>query len=61
MSTSAGAQLLAYLVVLVALALPLARMIEAVMAGRFALGRLLEAPLYRLAGIRPAHESGWLR
>ena len=44
MSTSAGAQLLAYLVVLVALALPLARMIEAVMAGGFALGRLQGAP-----------------
>jgi hypothetical protein len=60
---SAGAwlQLVVYLAVLLALAWPLARWIDAVMAGRFALGRRLEAPLFRAAGIRPDHESGWLR
>ena len=31
------------------------------MAGRFALGQRLEAPLWRLAGVDPAQESGWLR
>jgi potassium-transporting ATPase potassium-binding subunit len=46
---------------LLALAWPLALLIDTVMAGRFALGRRLEAPLFRLAGIRPECESGWLR
>jgi len=54
-------QLAAYLALLLALAWPLARMIDVVMAGRFGLGRRLEAPLFRLAGVRPEHESGWLR
>jgi len=53
-------QLVAFLVLLLALALPLARLIDAVMAGRFALGRRLEAPLFRIAGVRPERESGWL-
>lgn len=61
MITSAWMQLTVYLAVLLALAWPLARMIEAVMAGRFALGRKLEAPLFHLAGVREDRESGWLR
>ena len=61
MSAAAAMQLLAYLALLLALAWPLARMIDAVMAGRFALGRRLEGPLFRLCGIRAGHESGWLR
>ena len=46
-------QLVVYLAVLLALAWPLARLIDAVMAGRFALGRRLEAPLFRVAGVQP--------
>ena len=61
MTTQAWLQLLVYMVVLVALAWPLARMITAVMDGKFAFGKRLEAPLYKLAGVRPDHESGWLR
>ncbi len=61
MNANAWMQLVAYLAVLLALAWPLARMIDTVMAGRFALGRRLESPLFRAAGIRPDHESGWLR
>jgi len=60
-NANAWMQLLAFLALLLALAWPLARMIDAVMAGRFALGRRLEAPLFRLAGIRPEQESAWLR
>jgi len=60
-NASAWAQLVVYLAVLLALAWPLARLIDAVMAGRFALGRRLESPLFRMAGIRPEQESGWLR
>lgn len=30
------------------------------MQGRFALGRRIEAPLYRLAGVDPEREQGWL-
>ncbi len=53
--------LVVYLGVLVVLAWPLARWIHRVMAGRFGVGQRVEAPLYRLAGVRPDHESGWLR
>jgi len=60
-NASAWTQLVVYLAVLLALAWPLARLIDAVMAGRFALGRRLESPLFRMAGIRPEQESGWLR
>jgi potassium-transporting ATPase potassium-binding subunit len=54
-------QLIAYLAVLLLAAWPLARAIDAVMAGRFALGRRLEAPLLRLAGVEPDAEHDWLR
>lgn len=60
MNTAAWMQLIAYLVVLLALAWPLARAIDAVMQGRFALGQRLEAPLYRLAGVDPQREQAWL-
>ncbi len=61
MSTGAWLQLAVFLALLLALAWPLARMIDAVMAGRFALGRRLEAPLFKLAGVRAGEETGWLR
>jgi potassium-transporting ATPase potassium-binding subunit len=60
-NANAWMQLLAYLALLLALAWPLARMIDTVMAGRFGLGRRLEAPLFRLAGVRVENESTWLR
>jgi len=60
--TSAEAMLIGvFLAVLLALAWPLAGLLDAVLAGRFALGRRIEAPLLRLAGVRPEVESGWLR
>jgi len=61
MNGSSWALLLVYLAVLLALAWPLARWIDAVMDGRFAFGRRIEAPLYRLTGVNAEHESGWLR
>lgn len=61
MNALAWLQLAVFLALLLALAWPLARAIDAVMAGRFALGRRIEAPLWRLAGVRPERESGWLR
>ncbi len=61
MSAAAWIQLAVFLALLLALAWPLAKMIDAVMAGRFAWGRLVEAPLFRLAGVRSQQESGWLR
>ena len=61
MSGPAWLQLAVFLGLLIALAWPLSRAIDAVMAGRFALGQRLEAPLWQLAGIRPEQESGWLR
>ena len=32
---------------------------HSVVDGRFAIGRRIEAPLYRLAGVRPDEEQGW--
>ena len=61
MSTGAWLQLAVFLALLLALAWPLARGIDAVMAGRFALGRRLEGPLFKLAGVRAEEETGWLR
>ena len=53
-------QLAAYLALLLLLAWPLARGMDAVIAGRFAWGRRIEAPLYRLAGVDADREQGWL-
>jgi K+-transporting ATPase ATPase A chain len=61
MTMQAWLLLLVFMTVLVALAWPLARVVTVVMEGKFALGKRLEAPLYRLAGIRPQTESNWLR
>jgi len=61
MNLSAWLQLAVFLITLLALAWPLGRVIEAVLAGRFVLGTRIEAPLWRLAGVRPERESGWLR
>jgi K+-transporting ATPase ATPase A chain len=61
MNTLAWFQLLVFLALLLALAWPLARAIDAVMAGRFVLGQRFEAPLWRLAGVKPGLETGWLR
>jgi K+-transporting ATPase ATPase A chain len=61
MTTGAVVQLAAFLLVLFALAWPLSRAIDAVMDGRFALGRKLEWPLWRAAGVNAAQETGWVR
>ena len=61
MNTQAWVLLVAYLAVLLLVSWPLAGMIEAVMAGRFDIGKRLEAPLYCLAGVDPQAEQGWLR
>ncbi|MBK1613791.1 potassium-transporting ATPase subunit KdpA [Rubrivivax gelatinosus] len=61
MSAGAWLQLAAFLLVLLAAAWPLGHAIEAVMQGRFALGRRIEAPLYRLAGVDAQAEQPWQR
>jgi K+-transporting ATPase ATPase A chain len=60
-TAAAWMQLIAYLALLLVLAWPLARWIDAVMAGRFTFGARVEAPLFRLAGVQPEQETGWLR
>ncbi|MBL8348283.1 MAG: potassium-transporting ATPase subunit KdpA [Rubrivivax sp.] len=64
MNASGWIQLIAYLAVLLALAWPLATWITRVMDGRFALGRRIEAPLLRAAGVQgpdgTVAEQGWL-
>ena len=60
MNAPAWMQLLAYLAILLLLAWPLARATEAVMQGRFARGRRIEAPLFRLAGVDAEREQPWL-
>lgn len=61
MNTAAWLQLAAFLALLLAMSWPLARGIDAVMAGRFQHGLRFEAPLWRLSAVRPEQESGWLR
>ncbi|MCA6215475.1 potassium-transporting ATPase subunit KdpA [Ideonella sp. B7] len=61
MTAAAWMQLAAFLAVLLVAAWPLARWIDAVMAGRFRPGHRVERPLYRLAGVRADQESGWQR
>jgi K+-transporting ATPase ATPase A chain len=50
-----------YSIVLVLLAVPLGRFIAHVMEGRLVFAQRAEAPLYRLCGIDPQAEMGWLR
>ena len=61
MTLQAWTLLGAFLVVLGLLAFPLARWLTTVMEGRFTLGSRIEAPLYRLAGIKADTEMGWLQ
>ena len=59
MDFPAWALLGAFLFLLLLLAWPLAAWMHRVVDGRFAIGRRIEAPLYRLAGVRPDEEQGW--
>jgi len=61
MSSAAWVQLAAFLVVLLALAWPLARWMHAVMDGRIEWLRRIERPLLRAAGVDSDAEQGWLR
>jgi K+-transporting ATPase ATPase A chain len=57
----AGALLAAYGVVLLLLAIPTGRYIAHVMEGRFRLAGKVEGGLYRLCGVRPDADMGWLQ
>ncbi|WP_028311545.1 potassium-transporting ATPase subunit KdpA [Derxia gummosa] len=59
MTSAAWMLLLVYLGLLLAVALPLARWIDAVMDGRVAPLRRAEAPLWRLLGTDPAATMDW--
>ena len=59
MDLSAWALLGVFLFLLLLLAWPLAAWMHAVVDGRFAVGRRIEAPLWRLAGVDATHEQGW--
>ena len=61
MSAVAWLQLTVFLALLLALAWPLALAIDTVMEGRFTAVHRIEAPLWRLAGVQPEQETGWLR
>ncbi len=61
MNALAWVQLTVFMALLLALAWPLARWIDTVMAGRFRLGHRVEAPLWRLAGVQAQNESTALR
>ncbi len=60
MTTHAWTLLVAFSAVLLLLALPLGRYIAAVMEGRLAFAARVEGPLYRLCGVEPDAEMGWL-
>lgn len=49
-----------FVVVLLVLSWPLGKMIDAVMNGRFKWGRYIEKPIYRLLGVNPEAETGWI-
>jgi len=61
MSSHASILLGLFLVVLLLTVKPLGTYIAKVMEGRFSFGNKIEAPLYRLCGIRPDEEMGWLK
>ncbi len=61
MSTHAWLLLGAFLAVLLLVAKPLGLYIACLMEGRLRIGRPLENVVYRLAGVRPDEEMGWLR
>jgi potassium-transporting ATPase potassium-binding subunit len=61
MNTNAWVQLIVFLALLLLVAWPLARWIDAVMDGRFVRGRALEAALFRMSGVNPDAQHGWLR
>jgi len=61
MNASAWIQLVAFLVVLLALAWPLARWIHAAMEGRIEWLRRIERGILKLAGVNADAEQGWLR
>ncbi len=61
MNAAAWGQLGVFLAVLLVLAVPLARAIDAVMAGRVTWLQRIERPLFRVAGVNPQAQQGWLR
>ncbi|MGZ5655595.1 MAG: potassium-transporting ATPase subunit KdpA, partial [Caldimonas sp.] len=60
MTNHAWTLLVAFSAVLLLLALPLGRFIASVMEGRLAFAARVEGPLYRLCGVKPDAEMGWL-
>ena len=61
MSNHAWILLGIFLVILLLTVKPLGTYIANVMEGRFRLAGKIESPLYRLCGIRPDEEMGWLK
>jgi potassium-transporting ATPase potassium-binding subunit len=60
-TTHAWLVLIVYGVVLTLLAIPLGRYIVRVVDGRLAFAHRIEAPLYRLCGVKADAEMGWLQ
>ena len=60
MTAGAWMLLATYLLVVAAIAWPLAAWIDAVLGGRFRAGAAVERALYRIAGVDARHEHGWL-
>ncbi|HXD04635.1 MAG TPA: potassium-transporting ATPase subunit KdpA [Burkholderiaceae bacterium] len=61
MTTHAWLVLAAYSVALLLLAIPMGRYITRVMEGRFQFAGRVERALYRLCGVQPEAEMGWLQ
>ena len=61
MSNHAWLLLGMYLVILLFTVKPMGAYIANVMEGRYRLAGKIESPLYRLCGIRPDEEMGWLK
>ncbi|HSB22595.1 MAG TPA: potassium-transporting ATPase subunit KdpA, partial [Burkholderiaceae bacterium] len=61
MTTHAWLVLIVYSVVLTLLAVPLGRTIARIVEGRLSFAHRIEAPLYRLCGVKADAEMGWLQ
>jgi K+-transporting ATPase ATPase A chain len=61
MTSHAWLVLIAYSAILLALAVPMGRWIARVMEGRLAFAGRVESFFYRLAGVQPEAEMGWLQ
>ena len=60
MTSQAWMLIVFFTLALFILSWPVGKAIDAVLSGRFRLGNLIEKPFYRLIGVNPTSETGWV-